>query len=150
MSERVEATWVAYGGAATCDVRRTCFSGTSATWQFKGEEINYREYACDGCKVLHERDYPAAVAGDRMRKAISDYTREQIAWDREDRKQEAAVPTQQVDVVFDGPPGPKPGRFVEVENMDGASVGVGEWIDRVDGYWVLRLTVLKSDIKGTA
>ena len=29
--------------------------------------------------------------------------------------------------------------FVEVENLDGASVGVGEWINREDGFTVLRL-----------
>jgi hypothetical protein len=45
-----------------------------------------------------------------------------------------------IDVVFDGPPGPEPGRFVEVEDMDGASIRLGEWVQRDDGYWVLRIT----------
>jgi len=45
-----------------------------------------------------------------------------------------------VDVVFDGPPGPVAGRFVEVENMNGASCHIGEWVHREDGYWVLRIT----------
>ena len=31
------------------------------------------------------------------------------------------------------------GRFVEVENELGASVKAGEWIDRGDGYWALRI-----------
>lgn len=45
-----------------------------------------------------------------------------------------------IDVVFDGPPGPESGRFVEVEDMTGKSVGgVGEWIDRGDGMWALRI-----------
>jgi hypothetical protein len=44
-----------------------------------------------------------------------------------------------IDVVFDGPPGHEPGRFVEVEDPNGASIGVGEWIDRGDGYWALRI-----------
>ena len=44
-----------------------------------------------------------------------------------------------VDFVFDGPPGPESGRFIEVETADGASVSVGEWIKRDDGYWVLRV-----------
>lgn len=30
-------------------------------------------------------------------------------------------------IVFDGPPGPVTGRFVEVENDAGASIRVGEW-----------------------
>jgi hypothetical protein len=44
-----------------------------------------------------------------------------------------------VDIVFDGPPGPEPGHFVEVENSEGASIRFGEWVQRSDGYWVLRL-----------
>jgi len=43
-----------------------------------------------------------------------------------------------VDVVFDGPPGQVAGRFVEVEDHTGKSVGVGTWLQRDDGYWVLR------------
>jgi hypothetical protein len=44
-----------------------------------------------------------------------------------------------VDVVFDGSPGPEGGRFLEVENESGASVKVGEWIDRGNGLWALRI-----------
>ena len=43
------------------------------------------------------------------------------------------------DIVFDGPPGAVPGRFVEVENEQRASISVGEWVHRDDGYWVLRI-----------
>jgi len=46
-----------------------------------------------------------------------------------------------IDIVFDGPPGHIAGRFVEVENLEGISISVGEWIHRNDGYWVLRLTI---------
>jgi hypothetical protein len=44
-----------------------------------------------------------------------------------------------IDIVFDGPPAHESGRFVEVENSAGASINVGEWLQRPDGYWVLRL-----------
>lgn len=48
-----------------------------------------------------------------------------------------------IDIVFDGPPGPNTDghhcNFVEVEAPDGRSVGVGEWVDRGDGMWALRL-----------
>ena len=44
-----------------------------------------------------------------------------------------------IDIVFDGPPGPESGRFVEVEDHTGKSIKIGEWLDRGDGYWVLRL-----------
>ena len=43
-----------------------------------------------------------------------------------------------IDIVFDGPPGPESGRFVEVENENGQSVNLGEWIQRPDGYSALR------------
>jgi hypothetical protein len=46
-----------------------------------------------------------------------------------------------VDIVFDGPPGPDAGRFVEVENQQGQSIRVGKWVQRPDGYWALRLDV---------
>lgn len=44
-----------------------------------------------------------------------------------------------IDVVFDGPPSHESGRFVEVENNSGKSVAVGEWIDRGNGLWALRI-----------
>ena len=46
---------------------------------------------------------------------------------------------EMIDIVFDGPPGPESGRFVEVQAQDGRSVRAGEWIKRADGYWVLRI-----------
>jgi hypothetical protein len=48
-------------------------------------------------------------------------------------------PTEYVDVVFDGPPAPEAGRFVEVENDQGVSIKFGEWVHRPDGYWALRI-----------
>jgi hypothetical protein len=45
-----------------------------------------------------------------------------------------------IDIVFDGPPSHESGRFVEVENDQGASIGLGEWVQRADGYWCLRIT----------
>lgn len=47
-----------------------------------------------------------------------------------------------VDFVFDGPPGPEGPRFIETEDPDtGASIGVGKWLQRADGYWVLRVEI---------
>ena len=40
-------------------------------------------------------------------------------------------------IVFDGPPGPVAGRFVEVENDAGRSLSVGYWVERPDGLWEL-------------
>lgn len=44
-----------------------------------------------------------------------------------------------INIIFDGPPGHVTGRFVEVERDDGSSINIGEWIDRGDGYWALRI-----------
>jgi hypothetical protein len=43
-----------------------------------------------------------------------------------------------IDIVFDGPPSHESGRFVEVER-GAASIKIGEWVHRPDGYWVLRI-----------
>lgn len=53
-----------------------------------------------------------------------------------------------IDIVFDGPPGPDAGRFVEVENGERRSINFGEWIHRDDGYWVLRFKVAGPDEVG--
>ncbi len=45
-----------------------------------------------------------------------------------------------VDIVFTGPPGPDTeAHFVEVEDPRGYSMRLGEWLEREDGYWVLRI-----------
>jgi hypothetical protein len=46
-----------------------------------------------------------------------------------------------IDIVFDGPPAPEAGRFVEVEDESGRSVDVGTWVERPDGYWALRIRI---------
>jgi hypothetical protein len=45
-----------------------------------------------------------------------------------------------IDIVFDGPPSHKSGRFVEVENSNGQSIRAGKWIDRGSGLWALRIS----------
>lgn len=63
-----------------------------------------------------------------------------------------ASAAQTVNVLFDGPPGAVPGRFVEVERLDGSSVNVGTWVhqgrspDRPESadYWALRLDVIPA------
>ena len=47
--------------------------------------------------------------------------------------------SKHIDIVFDGPPGPESGRFVEVEDENRASISVGEWVERDVGFWVLRI-----------
>jgi hypothetical protein len=50
-----------------------------------------------------------------------------------------------IDIVFDGPPGPESGRFIEVEDSEGNSISLGDWVCREDGYWVLRITTLDKE-----
>ena len=49
---------------------------------------------------------------------------------------------QAINIVFDGPPGPVSGRFIEVELDDGSGVDAGEWVERADGHWALRVSEL--------
>lgn len=51
---------------------------------------------------------------------------------------------QPINIIFDGPPSHESGRFVEVETDDGKSINAGEWIERSDGLWALRITKLPN------
>jgi len=44
-----------------------------------------------------------------------------------------------IDIVFDGPPQPPMPHLVEVEDETGHSINAGEWMQRDDGYWALRI-----------
>jgi hypothetical protein len=44
-----------------------------------------------------------------------------------------------VDFVFNGPPDQRPAEFVDVEDRNRRSVRYGEWLERDDGVWVLRV-----------
>ena len=46
---------------------------------------------------------------------------------------------QEINIIFNGPPGPMPIRFIEIEDADGNSINVGEWARREDDYWSLRI-----------
>ena len=50
-----------------------------------------------------------------------------------------------LDIGFDGPPGPVAPRFVEVVTLDGHGVNAGEWRDRGDGFWALRIEWRNSE-----
>ena len=49
---------------------------------------------------------------------------------------------QTINVVFDGPPSHESGRFIEVENLDGASIKAGEWVQLDSERWALQLDVV--------
>lgn len=45
-----------------------------------------------------------------------------------------------IDIVFDGPPDAEGPRFVEAEDENGHGIRCGEWLQRPDGEWVLRVS----------
>ena len=51
-----------------------------------------------------------------------------------------------INIVFDGPPGPEICQFVEVEDDDGKGIRVGEWIERPDGLWALRIDAAENRV----
>ena len=52
---------------------------------------------------------------------------------------------QPINIIFDGPPEAKAGRFVDSETDDGKPINTGEWIERADGLWSLRITELPKE-----
>ena len=44
-----------------------------------------------------------------------------------------------IDIVFDGPPAPESGRFVEVEDEQQRSISIGDWVEDGD-FWRLRIS----------
>ena len=53
-----------------------------------------------------------------------------------------------IDIVFDGPPSHKSGCFIEVEDDTRKSISIREWLQRDDGYWVLRIPDPRKQSKG--
>jgi hypothetical protein len=95
------------------------------------------------------KDRDVGPVSNAERPLLTAIWRFQVALERECKLPIGELPTdyvprtQTVDVVFNGPPGAVPGRFVEVEDLGGASVSVGRWIEREDGYWALRIEVAR-------
>jgi hypothetical protein len=81
---------------------------------------------------------------ERWRKARDEYLSARAALvgqvERQGWRAPARTPaTSHVDLVFDGPPGPLAPAFVEVEDDQRRSIKYGEWVERDDDVWVLRI-----------
>ncbi len=48
----------------------------------------------------------------------------------------------EIRIICDGPPTPEGCQFVEVEDALGRSFNAGEWRERADGLWELRIVDL--------
>ena len=56
----------------------------------------------------------------------------------------------EIRIVFDGPPAHESGRFIEVEDVSGKSIRVGEWHERQDGLWELRISGVNLEADAAA
>ncbi len=97
----------------------------------KDAKDTYIEGYCDGWR---DRDGEFGKAPERS-------WRESESHARASRTREAGSGAvgDYIDIVFDGPPGPESGRFVEVEDVNGKSIDAGMWRKREDGLWALRV-----------
>jgi len=50
-----------------------------------------------------------------------------------------------IKIIFDGPPAPESGRFVEVENALGESIKCGTWVESGE-FWELHIDHIPNDI----
>jgi len=115
-------------------------------------------YRCECCAVLESGESPINMRA-LEREIIENYQDYDLKLDEHPRKSpifcvgdqmnqeenpekpnatEPATPQGHIDIVFDGPPGPISGQFVEVETDQG-SISLGEWVERADGRWSLRI-----------
>lgn len=103
-----------------------------------------RDAAADLFCILHDvwPGYTAAHAtregDDDLKEVVQAFARHRIAHTPDTSTVEDE--REELRFVFDGPPGPECGRFVECETPDGRSVNAGTWHDRGDGYWELRVS----------
>lgn len=119
--------------------------GQLRTNAVKATAIEAKNHIEQGRAILARHAQPERRKGERRKTLTGEYRfpdrmrRQGLA----DRRKQPAVENQQVskfvDIVFDGPPSHEAGRFVEVENEQGHSIRFGEWLQRDDGFWALRI-----------
>lgn len=113
-----------------------------------GNALNERIRAIEGAVAKHARlaaqsPQPARAQASAGTPRVSEATAKPMAESL--RRLDAALAEPRaamsaVGVVFDGPPRPGDGRFVEVEDDGGKSISVGKWVLRSDGLWALRIS----------
>ena len=85
-------------------------------------------------------DTPTTQVRDAIKELLAE--RNRLAAElAEARKQLEAKPSGELRFVCDAAPGPEGGRFVEVEDASGNSIRAGEWRQRGDGLWELRVFI---------
>ena len=131
-----------YGGSGPADLAR------SILWDFLGAEPHprlYQQFKADHVVKWGERWMITSLA---IRFWLADLPLGMPRlWDPlrgesgEPSLEEPKEPTppREIHVVFDGPPSHESGRFVEVEDADGHSIGPGRWEQR-GNFWHLIFT----------
>ena len=105
-----------------------------------GVDLCGQEFPCDTVRLLARIEEL-----ERGLRGVLRWEKEQLkAEERGERQRRGDAVARRVDFVFDGPPGPEGPRFVEVEDVTGRGVSVGEWIDRGNGLWALRVKLITS------
>ncbi len=102
----------------------------------KGNDGTFEDVA-NFCMMLHQRGEDPQALAEAAEAPIKKARGE--ALELGVRALESRAAPQGLRIVFDGPPGPEAGRFVEVEDTEGRSVNAGEWRERADGLWELSL-----------
>jgi len=102
----------------------------------KGNDGTFEDVA-NFCMMLHQRGEDPQALAEAAEAPIKKARGE--ALELGVRALESRAAPQGLRIVFDGPPGPEAGRFVEVEDTEGRSVNAGEWRERTDGLWELSL-----------
>lgn len=92
------------------------------------------EAACECMSPDQMTAFERAIVDDDLRRRFANCVRKRLG-----AQDVVRAPEGFVDILFDGPPQHESGRFVEVENSAGMSIKLGEWIQRGDGYFALRI-----------
>lgn len=113
--------------ALQCGTPRGPQENANAAWADLGKRMGFKPMTVE----------PLPSKGDRY------FMAEPVCTEKSDLPEKATEPEKPapgfIDIVFDGPPAHESGRFVEVEDENGCGTKVGEWVERPDGYWALRI-----------
>lgn len=107
--------------------------------RFTNRDGNIQEFSDSKCWFPWYAPEPKVQSGPRRSAYLR--TREELGIPSGETTVIAADTSKKkfIDIVFDGPPANRSGRFVDVEDPDGRGLSVGKWVERDDGYWVLRI-----------
>lgn len=51
-----------------------------------------------------------------------------------------------IDILFDRDPGHEAPRLVDVVDSSGHEIAIGQWVERPDGLWALRIPLVELEV----